>query len=373
MAEECTKGVSDEGSAANLRGSLDHVKLIATGGMAQIFRARQPALDRYIAVKRLKEELLGNPEAKERFRREAKALASVLHQNIAHVYDFVETNRESYILMEYIDGIDLSDVIAKLGHIPSEIAASILIGVSKGVNYIHDHRLIHRDIKPSNIRLTSRGEVKLMDFGIVMDIDNESLTRPGMMVGSPCYLSPEQVLGDTLTSQADIFLLGICLYEMLTGAKPFIEGDGETVFQKIRDVRFRPVRSVQPQVPSVMEKIVHRCLKKSLEKRYATVQELIGDLEAFVGPMASAHTDEVILHFLDHETLVTPSVPLTEIKKAKEPKKKKRVVWPWVLLLMAGLLAAGCYYAFRYGMETGINQSLELKGRYGEPKPIKKH
>lgn len=176
---------SPEENAARLRGVLDDVKKIASGGMAHIFQARQPALDRYIVIKKLKEELFSNPETLERFRREAKALASVLHQNIAHVYDFVESGRESFLLMEYIDGIDLSTGIQKLGNLPVEISLSILLNVARGVSYIHAHHLIHRDIKPGNIRLTTRGEVKLMDFGIVMDIENTSLTRPGMMVGSP--------------------------------------------------------------------------------------------------------------------------------------------------------------------------------------------
>src|SRR5690606_26688517 len=162
----------------------------------------QVSLDRYIVIKKLKDEMLTNSETMERFRREAKALASVLHQNVAHVYDYVENGLESYILMEYIEGIDVSSLVAKVGHVPGDIAACILLGVARGVSYIHAHHLIHRDIKPSNIRLTPRGEVKLMDFGIVMDIDNQGLTRPGLMVGSPSYLSPEQVLGDSITPKA---------------------------------------------------------------------------------------------------------------------------------------------------------------------------
>src|SRR5690606_33721280 len=149
--------------------------------------------------KKLKEELRDNPEILERFRREALSLATVLHQNVAHVYDLVETDGEPYLLVEYIEGIDLSTIIEKVGNLPPDIAIATLLGVAKGVSYIHNHNLIHRDIKPSNIRITTRGEVKLMDFGIVMVIENESLTRPGTMVGSPSYLSPEQVLGENIT------------------------------------------------------------------------------------------------------------------------------------------------------------------------------
>ena len=151
-----SQSFSSDDHVAKLRGVLDEVKKIASGGMAHIFRARQPSLERYIVVKKLKEELFSNPETLERFRREAKALASVLHQNIAHVYDFVESGQDSFLLMEYIDGLDLSTIVQKVGNLPPDIAAAILLNVARGVSYIHAYHLIHRDIKPSNIRLTTR-------------------------------------------------------------------------------------------------------------------------------------------------------------------------------------------------------------------------
>jgi len=351
-----------------LRGSLEDIKIIATGGMSQIFRARQPGLDRYIAVKKLKEELLGNGEARERFRREARALASVLHQNIAHVYDFVEGTRESYILMEFIDGVDLSTVIAKVGHLPPTLAALILHGVAKGVSYIHTHRLIHRDIKPHNIRLNTRGEVKLMDFGIVVDIENDSLTRPGMMVGSPSYLSPEQVLGDAITPKADIFLLGISFYEMLTGTKPFREQAGETVFQRIREVRYTPARDAQHGIPTVLDRIIDRCLEKEPSRRYDSVKNLILDLEEFLGPQLSAHGESHILKFLDDEALLTPSIPLGQ--DAEFTRKHFR---PALWATIAGLLAAvglafwGGYHFGRSASRDGI----EIQKKFPAPKPLK--
>ncbi len=352
-----------------LRGSLEDIKIIATGGMSQIFRARQPGLDRYIAVKKLKEELLGNGEARERFRREARALASVLHQNIAHVYDFVEGTRESYILMEFIDGVDLSTVIAKVGHLPPQLAALILHGVAKGVSYIHTHRLIHRDIKPHNIRLNTRGEVKLMDFGIVVDTENESLTRPGMMVGSPSYLSPEQVLGDTITPKADIFLLGICFYEMLTGTKPFREQGGETVFQRIREVRYTPARDAQHGIPAVLDRVIERCLEKEPSRRYDSVKNLILDLEEYLGPQLSAHGENNILKFLDDEALLTPSIPLGQ--DAEFTRKGFRPgVWAWIAGLIAavGLSFWGGYHS---GRDAGQKDNVEVQKKFPAPKPMK--
>lgn len=336
--------------SSHLRGVLDQVKMIATGGMAHIFRARQPSLDRYIVVKKLKEELLQNAEVIERFRREAKALASVLHQNVAHVYDFVEEGSDAFILMEFIEGIDLSQVIQKVGCVPPDVAALILLNVAKGVSYIHNHNLIHRDIKPSNIRISTRGDVKLMDFGIVMEIDNESLTRPGMMVGSPSYLSPEQVIGDPISPKADIFLLGICLYEMLTGTRPFKEEGGKTVFQKIRESQYIPARQMNGKVSKTLDTIVTRCLEKNPDNRYDSVKALAFDLESCVGSKKSSHSDDVILKFLDEEALLTPSIRYTDLEEESESWKSMfRGRFIWVVFAIS-------LVAFGFGYLAGTNK-----------------
>ena len=334
-----SQSFSSDDHVAKLRGVLDEVKKIASGGMAHIFRARQPSLERYIVVKKLKEELFSNPETLERFRREAKALASVLHQNIAHVYDFVESGQDSFLLMEYIDGLDLSTIVQKVGNLPPDIAAAILLNVARGVSYIHAYHLIHRDIKPSNIRLTTRGEVKLMDFGIVMDIENTSLTRPGMMVGSPSYLSPEQVLGDPITPAADIFLMGITFYEMLTGTRPFKEAEKETVFQRIRETKYIPARKMNSAIPKKLDQIIEKCLRKNPTDRYTDVRSLISDLENYLGPQKSQHTSDIILKYLDHEALLNPSIQYSDLTEEKGMLKKLpwRVVGISVLALLLGI------------------------------------
>lgn len=301
------------------RGQLDKVELIAAGGMAQIFKAWQTSLDRYVVIKKLKDEFLNQDETVERFRREAKALASVLHENIAHVYDFVDGS-EPYLLMEFIDGVDVSEVIAKLGNVPAEVAACILLGVAKGANFIHTRDLVHRDIKPSNIRLTSRGEVKLMDFGIALNLGHEGLTRPGLMVGSPAYLSPEQILGDQVSPQTDIFLLGVTFYEILTGSKPFKESQGQSVFQKIREANYVPVREMQSTVPRGLERIVRRCLMPRPEDRYKSVRKLVNALEEFLGPERAAHPEEILLRYLDQEAILTPAIDYQKKRPSKEKK-----------------------------------------------------
>ncbi len=328
---------------AILHGGLEEIQAVASGGMAIVFRAKQTKLNRFVAVKSLKTHLIENLETRERFRREAKALASVLHQNVAHVYDFYETEKEAFIFMEYIEGIDLSQAIQKVGALPAEVAAVILLGVCRGVSYIHAHHLIHRDIKPSNIRLSPKGEVKLMDFGIVMDTDNHSLTRPGMMVGSPSYLSPEQVLGDPLNYQSDIFLLGICLYEMMTGTRPFKDEGNKTVFQKIRDCDFIPAQEMNGSIPRSINKILQRCLEKDPRDRYEHVSEIILELEAFLGPRRSSRMQDLLLKYLDEESLLSPSLAYSEALLPRKAWDSSRLS-PWIL--GAALLVLGCFLGF---------------------------
>ncbi len=333
---------------SHLRVQLDEIECIARGGMSHIYRARQPSLDRYVVVKQLKDELFSNPDMLERFRREARALASVLHQNVAHVYDFVESGNQSYILMEYIDGVDLSFLLSKLGQLPFDIAAAVLLGIARGVSYIHAHNLIHRDIKPANVRLTTRGGVKLMDFGIVMNLDRENLTRPGLMVGSPSYLSPEQVIGDPITTRADVFLLGIVLYEMLVGTRPFKEEGAQTVFQAIREANYVPLNQMRRSVPKGLDRIVRKCLQKDPSNRFDSVKSLINELETYLGGYLSSHIEDLVLGFLDREAILSPSISYLEFDKKKSSWAGWSGHWPgwasWVARLGVIVAALGVGY-----------------------------
>jgi serine/threonine protein kinase len=178
-----------------------------------------------------------------------------------------------------------------------------------------------------------------MDFGIVMDIENTSLTRPGMMVGSPSYLSPEQVLGDPITPAADIFLMGITFYEMLTGTRPFKEAEKETVFQRIRETKYIPARKMNSAIPKKLDQIIEKCLRKNPTDRYTDVRSLISDLENYLGPQKSQHTSDIILKYLDHEALLNPSIQYSDLTEEQGMLKKLpwRVVGISVLALLLGI------------------------------------
>ncbi len=369
---------SEAVSVDGLRGELKNIKLIGKGGMSHVFRAWQPSLERFVVLKRLRDELIQNEETAERFRREARALAAVLHQNIAHVYDYVEKPGQAFILMEYIEGKDLSAIIDKTESIDPEIAAAILLEVAKGLAYIHERGLIHRDVKPSNIRITNRGEVKLMDFGIVLQVENTSLTRPGVMVGSPSYLSPEQILGDKVSHTADVFLLGIVLYEMLTGVRPFKEEGGESIFQRIREVRYVQIRKMQPGVPRALEAIVEKCLRKDPKRRYGRVESLIADLEEFLGPEKSSKPQKAILQYLDAQGVIEPAVAFEQFPTGEEEGRSRvrGLQWRKILLAMGFALAFGLGFILSRAIPGDTANSLFVSPaptHFSKPKPLPPH
>ncbi|MEZ4751664.1 MAG: serine/threonine-protein kinase [Bdellovibrionota bacterium] len=339
--QEILEKVLEDLSSCGLDTHVDQIQHLADGGMSHIYRARQPSLDRYVVIKQLKRSFREDPELVNRFRREAKCLATVLHQNVAHVYGFVESTADMYILMEYISGVDLSAVLKKIGPLPPEVAAAITLGLARGLHCLHAHQLIHRDVKPSNIRLTTRGEIKLMDLGIVLDVAESSLTRPGILMGSPSYLTPEQILGDTVTARSDVFQLGICLYEMLCGTRPFQDNGHQTVFHRIREAEYTPLRKMNRSIPRALERIVDRCLQKNPESRFSDVQKVAQSLEVYLGPLATAHTEDVILRFLDQEALATPTVPITHIQEMRP--RPSRLKWIGVGILCLGSLLLGLF------------------------------
>ena len=262
---------------------------IGSGGMAIVYKAVQEPLGRIVALKSLKQTIAVESQFAKRFEREARFMASLQHENILHVYDFVNDGRTMYIVMEYVQGIDLYDVLDRVDRVPVEEAAIIALQVARALDYAHFRGLVHRDVKPANIMMSRDGVVKLMDFGIARDDMLSDLTDTGTGLGTPSYMSPEQILGDRLDFRSDIFSLGIVLYQMVTGRKPFLEDDIRSVMQKIRLDRYQPARRINPDVPRSMERILARCMEKMPSHRYPTTQALIDDLAEFLAPRISVN------------------------------------------------------------------------------------
>ena len=208
---------------------------IGAGGMAVVYKAEQPSLERLVAVKELRGDLGKDKSLVARFEREAKYVAALAHQNIVHIYDFITRANAMYIVMEFVDGIDVHTLLARGQRMPPDVAAVIALQASRALEYAHFRNVVHRDFKPSNLMITRHGDVKLMDFGIARDSSYEdlSLTRPGIALGTPAYMSPEQILGERVDFRSDIFSFGIVLYQLLTGGKPFAEDDTRSVMNHI--------------------------------------------------------------------------------------------------------------------------------------------
>jgi eukaryotic-like serine/threonine-protein kinase len=257
---------------------------IGSGGMAVVYRAVQEPLGRTVAIKALKPSIAMDSQFAQRFEREAHFMASLQHENILHVYDFLKDGRSMYIVMEYVEGIDLYDLLERTPRLPVEVAAIVALQVARALDYAHFRGIIHRDIKPANIMISKQGEVKLMDFGIARDEKLTDLTETGTGLGTPSYMSPEQILGDKLDFRSDLFSLGIVTYQMVTGRKPFVEDDARSVMQKIRLDRYTSPRKLVPRVPRQLERILARCMEKMPANRYPTTQAFIDDLQEFVAP-----------------------------------------------------------------------------------------
>ncbi len=199
--------------------------------------------------------------------------ASLQHENIVHIYDYWK--KPTYcIVMEYVDGANLADVIEKTGALPVDVGIMIAIQVCSALDYAHMRGLVHRDIKPSNIMIKRNGEVKLMDFGIAQSRNLESLTMPGTLIGTPAYMSPEQVLGQQLDARSDIFSFGIVLYEMLTGVKPFTDDEARSVSAKILKDKFLAPRRVNSDIPRGLQRLIKKCLRKKPKRRCGSMLEV---------------------------------------------------------------------------------------------------
>ncbi|MBE3577348.1 MAG: Stk1 family PASTA domain-containing Ser/Thr kinase [Limnochordales bacterium] len=252
---------------------------IGAGGMAEVYKGIDTLLGRPVAVKILRAQYASDLEFVRRFRREARAAASLTHPNVVNVYDVGSEGDTHYIVMEYVEGITLKELIRKAAPLPPATAALIAAQVAEALRHAHQRGLVHRDIKPHNILITSDGRVKVTDFGIARAAASVTMTETGIVLGSVHYFSPEQARGEPATAVSDIYSLGVVLFEMLTGHLPFT---GESpVAVALQHIQQEPpsVRYWNRHVPRRLEQVVERCLQKDPTRRYQDAGELLADLE----------------------------------------------------------------------------------------------
>lgn len=250
---------------------------VGAGGMADVYKARDQRLNRYVAIKILKQEYSGDVKFVSKFRGEAQSVAGLSHPNIVNVYDVGEDDDLYYIVMELVEGITLKKFIEKKGRLDVNEAIGIGIQIAQGMQAAHDNNIIHRDIKPQNIIISKEGKVKVTDFGIAKAATSNTITSNAM--GSVHYISPEQARGGYSDEKSDIYSLGVTLYEMLAGTVPF-EGDS-TVTVALAHIQeeAKVLDEVDPEIPHSLAKIVMKCMQKKPDMRYMTASALIVDLK----------------------------------------------------------------------------------------------
>ena len=263
------------------------VREIGAGGMGVVYEAEDTRLRRRVAIKLLPPEYGRDPGAKERFLREARAASALDDANICTVHDIGESQGRLYLVMAYYEGETLRERLRR-GRLPAAEARQVAVQVARALARAHDAGIVHRDVKPANVMLTRRGEVKVLDFGIAKMRGDAALTLTGRCLGTPAYMSPEQVRGEPVDARADLWALGALLYEMLSGRRPFAGENEQAVFHGILNREPDPLDRVCPEAPAGLVRVAARALSKDPARRYQSAGELLADLEPGGAPAAPA-------------------------------------------------------------------------------------
>ncbi len=264
-----------------LDGRYEIHELIGQGGMAYVYRAYDRIENRWVAIKILREELSDNSDFLRRFRNESKAIAVLSHPNIVKVYDVSFGDRIQYIVMEYVDGITLKQYIEQQGEIKWREALYFTVQILQALQHAHERGIIHRDIKPQNIMLLEDGSIKVMDFGIARFTQAETQTMTDKAIGSVHYIAPEQARGGHINDKADIYSVGVMLYEMLTGQLPFVADNAVSVAIMQMQAEPTPPTRINPSIPKGLEEITMHAMEKNPAQRFPSAADMLEDVERF--------------------------------------------------------------------------------------------
>lgn len=257
------------------------VEMLGQGGMGAVYKAKDLELDRLVALKVIRPELAAQPDILQRFKQELILARQITHRNVIRIFDLSEGNGIKFITMEFIDGQDLKSVLHEKSRLSPEETVRIIEQVCLALEAAHSEGVVHRDLKPQNIMLDKQGRVAVMDFGIARSIESSGMTQTGTLVGTPDYMSPEQVMGERVDARSDLFTLGVILYELLTGSVPYkAESTQSAMYKRTRELPKPPIE-VEPSVPRLLSDITVKCIQIDLARRYQSAREILDDLEAW--------------------------------------------------------------------------------------------
>jgi eukaryotic-like serine/threonine-protein kinase len=336
VAARALAAASGSISPGSRLGPYEIVSLAGVGGMGEVWKAHDPRLNRFVALKVLPRELVADPERKHRFIREARAASALNHANIVTIHEIGQADGIDFIAMEYVEGASLAQLIPPQG-LPLKRALEYATEIADGLAQAHNAGLVHRDLKPANIMVTTQGRVKLLDFGLARRLrltseENSTLSMSGQIAGTPAYMSPEQAQGKPLDTRTDLWSLGALLYEMITGRRAFAADDLPAT---LHAVMHTPPPELGDDVPGGLQKIIYRALAKKPEDRYQSAAEMMQDLRQVAAPEAQGGTPAATIEEIGNYLRLAAS-------PSSAPKKRSRRRWLLVLPLVA-VLAAGLW------------------------------
>jgi serine/threonine protein kinase/Tol biopolymer transport system component len=326
---------------------------LGAGGMGVVYRARDEKLERDVAIKMLQRGLLTSDEARARFRREAQALAKLNHAHIAAVYDVIEQDGADCIVMELVEGESLAAKLRR-GALPVKEATNVALQIAEALVEAHEQGVIHRDLKPANVMITSKGQAKVLDFGLARllvgpaDVTQAGGETVGVM-GTPLYMSPEQAVGDAADARSDLWSLGVTYYESLTGIEPFRRPTTLAILRAITDETVQPLREVRPETPVLAEQVVERALEKDAELRYQRASDFATDLQRVLRDLEPGR----------RIGSVTPTEPVSGVAVRAAPVRR---LWlRWVAFLAVALVVVGTVLLLRTPSQaTGTLDSTQI-------------
>lgn len=330
--------MKDRSRGAMLAGRYEIIEELGRGGMGNVFRVVDKKLNEEMALKILYPVIAADEKTIERFKNELKFARKIIHKNVCQMYDFSEEERVPYITMEYVPGEDLKSVIRMMGQLSSGRAISIAKQVCQGLEEAHSLGIVHRDLKPRNIMIDKGGNARIMDFGIARSIRAEGITGDGIMVGTPEYMSPEQVQGEKVDQRSDVYALGVILFEMVTGKVPF-EGDTSLSIALKHKTELPPnPQEYNSLIPEELSLVILKCMEKEKEKRYQSAKELLSELSK-----------------IEKDISIEERIPTRRKTRAITPKKRL------LPLLLPGILIAGILIILGYILISRILPNRGMK------------